>query len=149
VLGAPIGRHLRDDLLFPRETGSIIVILATDLALSPSQLKRLAKRAALGIGRLGTPGGNNSGDIFLAFSTANSLSNVQMAQSHQQLQYLNDDFLDPVYEAAVQVVEEAILNAMVAADDTPTFKPPGKIVRAIPHQQLVEQLALYNRISRG
>jgi D-aminopeptidase len=148
VLGAPIGRHLRDDLLFPRETGSIIVILATDLALSPSQLKRLAKRAALGIGRLGTPGGNNSGDIFLAFSTANSLSHVQMAQSHQQLQFLNDDFLDPVYEATVQVVEEAILNAMVAADDTPTFKPPGKIVRAIPHGQLVEQLAAYTRFSR-
>ena len=137
VLGAPVGRHLTDDRLpTDKEQGSIIVILATDLPLSSSQLRRLAKRGAIGIGRNGTPGGNNSGDIFLAFSTANSMDLAVFRPAFGQMRTLNDEYLDPVFDAAVQSVEEAILNAMIAAKEMATVRPAGLTVRALPHAEL-------------
>ena len=129
--GVPVGRSLRNDLLFGRETGSIIVVIATDCPLLPHQLDRLARRATLGIGRNGTAGGNGSGDIFLAFSTANSVPMPFEAPPVLTLQALNDRMIDPLYEAAVQATEEAVVNAMVAAEDRVAVKPAGQVVRAI------------------
>jgi D-aminopeptidase len=127
VLGVPVGK--RWDEAAPdgldRERGSIIVVLATDAPLLPHQLKRLAQRAGLGIALGGTPGGNNSGDIFLAFSVANPRPLPQLSQTRQNLDYLNDECFDAIYLAAVQATEEAVLNAMLAAKDTPMQKPEG------------------------
>ncbi|RID90769.1 S58 family peptidase [Gemmobacter lutimaris] len=136
ILGKPVGQMLSEDRLLPRETGSIIVILATDAPLSPLSLRALAKRAAIGIGRTGTPGGNSSGDIFLAFSTANPQSMAERANLLRQVTELNPDHLDPIYLAAVEAVDEAVVNAMVAGEDVPTVKPRGKICRAIGRERL-------------
>ena len=145
VLGVPVGRHLGNDLLRSREQGSIIVVLATDLPMLPHQLRRFAKRAAIGIGRGGAYGGNSSGDIFLAFSTANPLALPGRAPPIWQLEALDDDSFDPVYEAAVDSTEEAVLNALLAAEDTPTLKPPGKVARALDAGALLDVLRRYNR----
>ena len=131
VLGEPVGRQLTGDRLLEREQGSIIVVVATDAPLRPDQLDRLARRGAIGIGRSGTPGGNSSGDIFLAFSTANARPLPQLDAPLQTLSHLNDEILDPAYEAVVEVTDEAILNAMLAAEDMTTLKPPGRVCRAL------------------
>lgn len=143
VLGVPVGQHLTDDrILEGREQGSIIVVLATDAPMLPHQLQRMAKRGAIGIGRCGSPGGNNSGDIFLAFSVAP----VETSGVRANAAYIRDDFFDGFYEAAVQSTEEAIVNAMVAARDTPAIKlPAGRICRALPHDRLVEIMRRYGR----
>jgi D-aminopeptidase len=146
VLGVPVGQHLREDLLRPREVGSIIVVLATDLPMLPHQLRRLAKRAALGMGRGGTIGGNSSGDIFLAFSTANPLLLPNHAPPVWQIEALDDNLFDAVYEAAIDGTEEAVLNAMLAAEDMQTLKPPGKTAKAIDAAALQAVLRRYGRI---
>jgi D-aminopeptidase len=146
ILGVPVGQHLRDDRLFSHEQGSVIVILATDLPMMPHQLRRLAKRAAIGIGRGGTPGGNNSGDIFLAFGTGNRIELPQRGAPAWTVDALNDQHFDPVYEAAVQCVDEAIVNALLAAVDTPVFRSPDQVVRAIDHDAL---LAVMRKFGRG
>lgn len=150
ILGVPVGEHLNQDRLDrPAETGSIIVVLATDIPMLPHQLRRLAKRGAIGIGRGGTPGGNNSGDIFLAFSTANAGPLPQQAGARLQLHYINDEVFDPIYMAAVQAIEEAVINAMIAAEDMTTLRPAGLICRAIDHGQLLEVMKRYRPRSRG
>ncbi|AEF53302.1 MULTISPECIES: P1 family peptidase [Marinomonas] len=138
VLGAPVGKLMTQDCIHPlHEQGSIIVILATDAPMLPHQLKRLAKRAALGIGKNGSPGGNNSGDIFLAFSTANEQDLPQLSGPLTSMTCLNDEFFDAFYMAAVEAIEESVINAMVAAEDTPTFKQPNdKICKAVDVQSL-------------
>ena len=147
VLGVPVGRDLQEDRLsIGREQGSIIVILATDAPMAPHQLRRLAKRAAIGIGRGGTPGGNNSGDIFLAFSTANETDLPLLSPPLLTIEMINDEQFDPIYLAAVEAVEEAVVNAMVAAEDTPTFKPPGRICRALPTAPLLDLIGRYGRV---
>ena len=146
VLGAPVGRHLTDDrMLDGGELGSIITMVATDLPVLPHQLHRMAKRSAIGIGRGGTPGGNNSGDIFLAFSVANPGPMPQLAPARLSLDYVNDEQFDPIYMAAVEAVEEAVVNALVAAEDTPSLRPPGKVCKAIDHNRLVEVMRRYGR----
>lgn len=136
ILGQPVGRLLPEGALLTAETGSIIVVLATDAPLSGLSLRQLAKRAAIGIGRGGTPGGNGSGDIFLAFSTANALPMPQAAGPLISKQELNIDRLDPLYLAAVEAIEEAVVNALVAGEDVETFKPAGKICRSLPTGKL-------------
>ena len=136
VLGQPVGKEMLEDRLMDKERGSIIVVLSTNLPMAPHQLQRLAKRAAIGIGRGGTPGGNNSGDIFLAFSTANCGPLPQMAGSRLRLDMINDELLDPVYMAATESIEEAVINAMLAAEDMTTLRPPGLICRAIDPDRL-------------
>lgn len=131
VLGKPVGRHMPDGRLMEQEQGSIIVILGTNLPMAPHQLRRLAKRASIGIGRGGTPGGNNSGDIFLAFSTANEMPLPQLAGPRLSLDVINDELFDPIYMAATEAIEEAIVNAMVAAEDMTTLRPAGMTCRAI------------------
>lgn len=115
------------------ERGSIIVVIATDAPLLPHQLTRLARRGSIGIGRGGTIGGNNSGDIFLAFSTANVRPMAEFDHKVLTQQMIPDNWLDDVYEASVQATEEAILNAMVAARDMGGTQWDAALVRAIDH----------------
>ncbi len=131
ILGKPVGRTMTEGRLLPREQGSIIVILATDAPLSALSLRHLARRAAIGIGRNGTPGGNSSGDIFLAFATADIGPMPQLDAPLLTRTELNGEVIDPLYLAAVEAVEEAVVNALVAGEDAPTVKPEGLVVRAI------------------
>lgn len=145
ISGVPVGREMRDDLVFPRDLGSIIVVIATDAPLLPHQLNRLARRGSIGIGRNGTRGGHSSGDIFLAFSTANGQDNPWRAPDVMDLRALRDTHLDTVYAAAVQATEEAVVNAMIAAEDRVAVKPAGRTVRAIDHAALIGVLRRYGR----
>jgi D-aminopeptidase len=149
IAGVPVGRNIPVDATpgpgraATGDTGSIIIVLATDAPLLPHQLKRVAKRAALGLGRMGSFAGNGSGDIFVAFSTANAaaLAGQPLAQS----QSLGNDFLDPLFLAAVQATEEAIVNAMVAARDMQGTD--GHFARALPHDELIRLLKRYGRFA--
>jgi D-aminopeptidase len=131
VLGKPVGKLIPEGAFASKEQGSIIVVIATDAPLSGLSLRQIAKRAAIGIGRAGTPGGNSSGDIFLAFSTANAGPMPQHAPALIQKTELNPELLDPFYLAVVESVDEAVINAIVAGRDTPAIKPEGLIVRGI------------------
>ena len=134
VCSVNVGAKLTANKIWSKETGSIIVVIATDVPLLPGQLERLARRASIGIGRGGTPSGNNSGDIFIAFSTANDPGPLPEAP-RLHFDVLGNEELDPVFLAAVESVEEAVLNALVAAE-TMTGKN-GRLVEAIDHQALV------------
>ncbi|MBO1358663.1 P1 family peptidase [Acetobacter sacchari] len=133
VCGAAAGRAMPEDALWPSERGSIIVILATDAPLESTQLRRVAKRIGIGIGRGGTPSGNNSGDIFLAFSTAND-PGVFPGAPLRRIEALSDEAMDDVFMAAVEVVEEAVLNAMLGAETMVGRR--GRLVRAIDPERL-------------
>ncbi len=125
------------------EHGSIIVVVATDAPLLPHQLKRLTRRVTLGLGRNGSISGNESGDIFIAFSTANSGA---AAEGHVvQLKMLPNDSLDPVFRATVEATEESIVNAMVAAHDM--VGADDHRVIALPHAALRAVLKKYDRLS--
>jgi len=136
VLGRPVGEMMTEDRILDREQGSIIVVIGTDIPMAPHQLRRLAKRAAIGIGRGGTPGGNNSGDIFIAFSTANRGPVPQLAGPRRTLETINDELFDPIYMATTEAIEEAIVNAMLAAEDMTTLRPPGLVCRALDGNRL-------------
>lgn len=136
VLGKRAGEVMTSNRLMESEQGSIIVVLATNLPMAPHQLRRLAKRAAIGIGRGGSPGGNNSGDIFLAFSTANRGPLPQLAGPRRTLETINDELFDPIYMAATEAIEEAVINAMLAAEDMSTLRPPGLTCSALDGKQL-------------
>lgn len=136
ILGKAVGPLMPEGAFYAGEMGSIIVIVATDAPLSGLALRQLAKRAAIGIGRGGTPGGNNSGDIFLAFSTANAGPMPQFAPPVTSKLELNIELLDNLYLAAVQAIEEAVVNALVAGEDVATVKPAGAICRALDHARL-------------
>lgn len=131
ILGKPVGEIMTEGRLLGRETGSIIVILGTDAPLSGLSLKQLAKRAAIGVGRGGSPGGNSSGDIFLAFSVANPRPMPSRDSAVISRDELNAELVDPLYLAAVESIEEAVVNALVAGEDAPTVKPAGRTCFAI------------------
>ena len=133
VCGKPVGDLLPGERVYENERGSIIVIIATDAPLLPGQLERLARRASIGIGRGGTPSGNSSGDIFMAFSTANDPGQLPEPAALRFTAVSNDD-LDSIYLAVVESVEEAVLNAMLGAETT-TGKH-GRVVEAIDVQIL-------------
>lgn len=133
VCGKPVGEALAGERVYENERGSIIVIIATDAPLLPGQLERLARRASIGIGRGGTPSGNSSGDIFMAFSTANDPGELPEPAVLTFTAVSNDD-LDAVYLAVVESVEEAVINAMLAAETT-TGKH-GRVVKAIDAEKL-------------
>lgn len=149
IAGVPVGREISD--LRPKrgdtDQGSIIIIVATDAPLVGQQCKRLARRAALGIGRNGGYSGNGSGDLFIAFSTANAGTNLNSfaARGPVQITVLPNDLLDPIFEATVQAAEEAIVNAMVAADTMTGVN--GNTVYGLPHDRLREVLRKYNRLA--
>jgi D-aminopeptidase len=146
IAGVPVGQHLCDDRIYTDpalagDTGSIIVIVATDAPLLPQQLRRIARRPALGLGRMGSYAGNGSGDIFLAFATANAAAFTD--EPRRQAAFLGNDSLDPLFEATVQATEEAIVNAMVAARDMQGND--GHYALALPHARLVRLLERYGR----
>jgi L-aminopeptidase/D-esterase-like protein len=142
IAGAPVGKELSEGSFRSRENGSIIIVVATDAPLAPHQLKRLARRAAMGLARTGSTAGNGSGDIFIAFSTANA--KAAESQGVAQLTMLPNDRMNPLFEATVQSVEEAIVNALVAAE-TMVGRDDHKVV-ALPHDRLREVLKKYNRL---
>jgi L-aminopeptidase/D-esterase-like protein len=124
------------------EMGSIIVVVATDAPLLPHQLKRIATRVALGVGRTGGFSGNGSGDIFLAFSTANPKAGS--ARATTTVEMTANDRLNPLFVATVQATEEAILNAMLAAETM--TGADGLRVHALPHDRLVQIMRKYSRL---
>ena len=123
------------------DIGSIIILVATDAPVLPNQLKRLARRATMGLARTGSTSGNGSGDLFLAFSTAERITSTE-GVSHVRM--LANDSLNPLFEATVQATEEAIVNAMVAADTMTGID--GHTVIGLPHEQLTRVLKKYNRL---
>ncbi len=145
VLGVPVGKHMPFVEGETRELGSIIVVVATDAPLLPHQLRRVARRAAIGIGRNGTFGGNSSGDIFLAFSTGNPMPLPQFGASHLTMEHLNDGSCDPIYLGAVEATEEAVINSMLAAEPTPEYRPGGHVCPAIDHAELLRIMTMYGR----
>jgi L-aminopeptidase/D-esterase-like protein len=142
VAGVPAGREIGEQTFRPQESGSIIIVVATDAPLLSHQLKRLARRAALGLARTGSVAGNGSGDIFLAFSTANPLA--ARSEGLAQLTMLPNERMNPLFEATVEAVEESILNALAAAE-TMVGRDGNKVI-ALPHDRLREILKKYNRL---
>jgi len=150
IAGVPVGAEIPGNEPYAsnyrhsgEDVGSIIIVVATDAPLLPHQMKRLARRASMGLGRTGSYSGDGSGDIFIAFSTANAdagrtsgLVNVTM---------LPNDELNPIFEATVEATEEAIVNAMVGARDMTGIS--GHTVTALPHDGLRKALQKYNRLA--
>ncbi|MEZ5761199.1 MAG: P1 family peptidase [Paracoccaceae bacterium] len=146
VLGVPVGREMPEGTIRDQETGSIIVILATDAPLSDAILRGLARRAGLGIARSGSPGGNSSGDIFLAFSVADDMPAPPHAGPVITRHSLNWDELDPLYQAAVEAVDESVINAIVQGEDVACVKPEGKTCHGIDTARLMQVMAKYGRL---
>jgi D-aminopeptidase len=144
IAGIPVARELPGHPVYNDETGSIIVVVATDAPLIPPQLKRLAKRVSLGLGRNGSYSGDGSGDIFIAFSTANPHAGLN--KGLRPLTMVPNDSLDSVFLATVQATEEAIINAMVAADTMTGID--GHTVMGLPHKELQDVLRKYNRLTK-
>jgi L-aminopeptidase/D-esterase-like protein len=144
IAGVPVGREITEGTFRERESGSIIIVIATDAPLLPHQLKRLARRASLGLARTGSVAGNGSGDIFVAFSTANRGAGDKDATI--PLTMLPNERMNPLFDATVQATEEAIINALVAAE-TMTGRDGHKVI-ALPHDRLRETLKKYERLAR-
>jgi D-aminopeptidase len=144
IAGVPVGKEISDHATRESDIGSIIVVLATDAPLIPTQLKRMARKISLGLGRDGSFSGDGSGDIFIAFSTANA--GAANPKGVHDLKMLPNDRMDPLFLATVQATEEAVVNAMVAAE---TMKGINDFeVLALPHDQLREVLKKYNRLAQ-
>lgn len=150
IAGVPVGKELKDTMNYELKAppsyqpgdGSIIVVVATDAPLLPHQLKRIAARVPLGIGIVGGRGENGSGDIFVAFSTANT--NAFQRNDFTKVDELPNDLINPLFDATAQAVEEAIINAMVAAETMEGIN--GNKAYALPHQLTIDVLKKYNRI---
>ncbi len=151
IAGVPVGQELKDTLNYELKAapsyrkegdGSIIVVVATDAPLLPHQLKRITARVPIGVGKVGGLGENGSGDIFIAFSTANQ--NAFSRKETKQVEQISNDQINPLFEATVQAVEEAILNAMVAADTMEGIN--GNKAYALPHKKVISILKKYNRV---
>jgi len=145
IAGVPVGREIMDNLVWSQETGSIIVVVATDAPLLPHQLKRLARRVSLGLARNGSVSGNGSGDIFIAFSTANP--NAVSPKGNASLTMLPNDSMGSLFEATVEATEEAIINALTAAE-TMVGADNHKVI-AMPHDRVRQILKKYNRLVEG
>ena len=152
VAGVPVGREIPDEPAYAalaperadRDLGSIIVVVATDAPLLPHQLKRIARRATMGIARTGAVAGNGSGDIFIAFSTANP--DAARTKGLPALTMLPNERITPFFTATVQATEEAITNALIAARTTEGFE--GHRAIELPHNRLRAVLERYNRLER-
>lgn len=150
IAGVPVGRELKDTLNYELKAppsyqpgdGSIIVVLATDAPLLPHQLKRMAARVAIGVGKAGGRGENGSGDIFISFSTANA--SAFQRENFTKVDVLPNDLVNPLFDATVQAVEEAIINAMVAAETMEGIN--GNKAYALPHKLVIDVLKKYNRV---
>jgi L-aminopeptidase/D-esterase-like protein len=144
IAGVPVGREIDAPKVWDDDVGSIIVVVATDAPLIPPQLKRVAKRVTLALGRNGSYSGDGSGDIFIAFSTANQ--KAASSEGVHSIAMLPNDQLNPIFLATVRATEEAVVNALVAAETMTGAK--GHTVMALPHERLQELLRKYNRIAR-
>lgn len=147
VDGVPVGREISVEVVDsarkpPKKDGSIIVILATDAPLLPIQCRRLAQRAVVGLARAGGTGHNGSGDLFLAFSTGNDLP--PDARQPLAVQMLPNPQMDAVFDAGAEAVEEAILNALLAAETVVGYK--GRTAHALPHDLLLAAMTKYGRV---
>ena len=150
IAGVPVGKELKDTMNYEYKAppsyqpgdGSIIVVLATDAPLLPHQLKRMAARIALGVGKVGGRGENGSGDIFIAFSTANPTAFQR--ENFTSLTELPNDMINPLFNGTVQAVEEAIINAMVAAETMEGIN--GNKAYGLPHKLVMDVLKKYNRV---
>lgn len=150
IAGVPVGTEIPGKPIWSlrkdrgrQDSGSIIVVVATDAPLLPTQLKRLARRVTLGLGRLGSIASDGSGDIFVAFSTANA--GAGLAKKKTQVTMLPNEQMDPLFEATVQATEEAVVNALVAAKTMTGIA--NRTVEALPHDKLREVLKKYNRLA--
>src|ERR1700678_4112240 len=151
IAGVPVGKEIPEKPAYGNsdDTGSIIVVVATDAPLIPTQLKRLAKKVSLGLGRDGSYSGDGSGDIFLAFSTANPGAVSPKSDDPKGVHHLAmmpNDSLDPIFLATVQAPEAAVINAMVAAETMKGIDDHEVI--ALPHDRLREVLKKYNRLEK-
>ncbi|MCF8068977.1 MAG: P1 family peptidase [Desulfobacterales bacterium] len=146
VAGVPVCNDIKEHLVWSKEglheSGSIIFVVATDAPLLPHQLKRLARRAAFGIARNGSIASNYSGDLMIAFSTANRIPPTE--KGTEQVKMLLNDHMDYLFEATVQASEEAIINALIAAE-TMTGIDDKKVI-ALPQDKLIKDLKRYNRL---
>jgi len=151
VDGVPVGRELANEALpeiksagqpNPDHEGSVIVVIATDAPLSSRQLERLARRAALGLARTGTSSGNTSGDIFLAFSTANVVPQ-QNPPRVLEAKLLSTDEINPLFRAVVEATEESVINAMMKAETMTGIN--GNTVYALPYDRLRAVMAKYGK----
>ena len=142
IAGVPVGKEIPGSV-YKEDTGSCIAVVATDAPLLPNQLKRLARRVSIGLARTGTISGNGSGDLFIAFSTANK--NVWAAdQVTHSVQTVPNDLMDPIFSGVVEATEEAVVNALV---DNQTMTGAGNHrVEALPYDRLRELLKKYNRL---
>ena len=144
IAGIPVGLELQKMAVREEDRGSIIIVIATDAPLLPHQLKRLARRATMGLARDGSTSGNGSGDIFVAFSTANAGAAKETGLT--QLTMLPNDRMNPLFEAVVQATEEAILNAMFAAETM--VGVDNHKVEALPIEPMREILKRFNRLNQ-
>jgi L-aminopeptidase/D-esterase-like protein len=142
IAGVPVGVEIPEKPAYGDDTGSIIIVIATDAPLLPHQLKRLARRGSLGLARTGSASGNGSGDIFIAFSTANPQAAKPAGVA--QLRMVPNDQMNPLFEATVQATEEAIVNALVAAETMTGAN--NHTVSALPHDRLRQALKKYHRL---
>jgi len=148
IAGVPVGKEITD--LAPARgeqkdgQGSIIVVVATDAPLLPHQLKRLVRRVSLGIGIVGGRGENSSGDLFVAFSTANA--EVSKTAGTAQLQMLPNEGINPLFRNTVNATEEAIVNSLVAAQTM--IGVNGNTAYAIPHDRLKAVMSKYQRLAK-
>jgi D-aminopeptidase len=134
ITGIPIGKEIPGEV-YKEESGSCIAVVATDAPLLPNQLKRLARRVSLGLARTGTVSGNGSGDLFIAFSTANSNA-ADPDQITHNVQTIPNDLMDPIFTGVVQATEEAVVNALV--DNHSMTGRDNHRVEALPHDRLRE-----------
>jgi L-aminopeptidase/D-esterase-like protein len=144
IAGVPVGREIPEGSGREADLGSVIVVVATDAPLIPTQLKRVARRVSLGLGRLGSYSGDGSGDTFIAFSTANP--GAWSTQGLRQITMLPNARLDPIFLATVQATEEAVVNALVAARTMRGINDHEVI--GLPHERLRAVLRKYNRLAQ-
>jgi L-aminopeptidase/D-esterase-like protein len=143
IAGIPVGREIPENEFLSHDAGSALVVVATDAPLLPNQLKRLARRVSLGLARTGHISGDSSGDLFIAFSTANPGAEYPKTAVNS-VQTLSNEKLDPLFEATVEAVEEAVINALVA-NQSMTGRDNHK-VEALPHDRVRELLRNHDRL---
>ncbi len=144
ILGVPVGRHIKAAKLRGRDQGSVIAIVATDAPLQPHQLKRLARRVPMGLARTGTVGNNSSGDIFLAFSTANEQAYESGGTKLRNASFLRNDAIDPIFNAVVEAAEEAVIDSMVC--NQTMVGRDGNTSHALPLDQVMALMKKYGRL---
>jgi D-aminopeptidase len=142
IAGVPVGREIPGEV-YKQESGSCIAVVATDAPLLPNQLKRLARRVSLGVARTGTTSGNGSGDLFIAFSTANPNA-ANPDQVTHDVQTIPNDLMDPLLAGVVQATEEAVVNALI--DNHSITGRDNHRVDALPHNRMRQLLKKYNRL---